>query len=898
MYAIEPAVEMIRVEYLEARNFYQRLGFNDIGPTSDQIEKACRARRKLFKDCFDAFDKDEWTTARNLVEEAYDCLIQPHLRHRYDVRLQRTINGGASKASNLVLGRYQVGQKLSEGDRTTIYEAHDNHLSRDCIIKKIHPGLLLDAEHQASLRREAELFASHNSGHLVKILDFDASRGILVLEKMSGNVSSLAKPGGVDSHLVYELLEQSLRGLDAMHSQGLAHGRIDHDHLLLDDRGQVKLSVTPGVSGIATAISPTTTTKHLAPEMLNPDIFGPRGMAIDLYSLGFVALELLVGKGFAKKVNPGFSPTGGDSQAWLLWHASATDHLPPIQELCPAIEPSLASVLEQMVVKDQNKRFASAGECLHSLAQGQKPAVDVLMPKSGRDGDAKEVRSIGSPDALTDTFQIDRSISWQKIWAQPQLLLSRDGRQHAAILSVGGLVTCCLMLILFGGSAPTTPEAQGIKPPPAMAQNGFELDPFVPKSNVGMFWHVTFDVEGGGKVTAVDSLERPNDSDEWELMPGDHQAFVMDSSGGPAREFAFTLAQGHGSITVPVTMPTSEINFDQEETIEQPNLDALSLEFEHNKKPIPNVTPEQVSEAIENASPPTKVENKVFHPSIQRMPIVGAENIDQAMEQTAWLKRELKKLCSHSAGEQGKALPFAIPPRHVDPRYCFVRALQSYKLGDKTKAQRYCQRSLDDSAYFGIVFMPIVQLSSRTHMMRGQCSNALADCRDTLATLHGRQTQMNAQEKADAMSELAWWTGTLVGVIENTEIDKGTSKADTEYTSHEFQQKCSQEAWQWFQAGRKRSADRAIELNLAWQAYQSHREGLLQKNKIQEFDQYEFFQDRRESEGGLLTPIKSSKARQPNLFSNYVPDDITVLAQRAYNSVATPKEYQQLTVRR
>src|SRR5690606_21143471 len=179
--------------------------------------------------------------------------------------------------------------------RTRIFAAHDVRLNRNVIVKKIDSSLARDPEHQALLRREAELFAGFNSGHLVKVLDYDAAAGIIVLEAMAGDLSALAEPAGIEPRAACDLLEQALRGLAALHSQNIAHGQRDESHLLLDDCNQIKLAVTPGHSAITPALSPNRTTKHVAPEMLNPSVFGTQTLAADIYALGFVILELIVG---------------------------------------------------------------------------------------------------------------------------------------------------------------------------------------------------------------------------------------------------------------------------------------------------------------------------------------------------------------------------------------------------------------------------------------------------------------------------------------------------------------------------------------------------------------------------------------------------------------------------
>ncbi|WP_442508562.1 hypothetical protein SH528x_000085 [Novipirellula sp. SH528] len=115
---------------------------------------------------------------------------------------------------------------------------------------------------------------------------------------------------------------------------------------------------------------------------------------------------------------------------------------------------------------------------------------------------------------------------------------------------------------------------------------------------------------------------------------------------------------------------------------------------------------------------------------------------------------------------------------------------------------------------------------------------------------------------------------------------------------------------------------------MAWQDYQSQREGVQWQNQVQRFNRYGYRKEQRtedreteleetrrwlqlsnpltdsqsyefcdkepevktEAEDILVKQIPSFRGASPHQFSNFVPDDTTVIAERAYESIVTPLE--------
>ncbi len=264
--------------------------------------------------------------------------------------------------------RYQIIERIGSGDFAQVFRARDQELGRDVAIKEIHAQYLQSPKQLERYWRESQLLASLQHPHIITIYDVVRSRGWLVLELMRGNLQQSAETGPIDVDFLREILIGSLQALDFLHGNGIIHGDIKPSNLLLDNQGRVKL----GDFGLARRATDEGgsllkgTTKYMAPELISGQ-FGQVGPAGDLYSLGFTAYELLCGPDFLL-LFPGLSAFGRDRQiAWMMWHSSPDQRLPPIRRVLEGVPEDLAETVDRLVIKEQGRRLGSAREALRML---------------------------------------------------------------------------------------------------------------------------------------------------------------------------------------------------------------------------------------------------------------------------------------------------------------------------------------------------------------------------------------------------------------------------------------------------------------------------------------------------------------------------------------------------
>ncbi|MBL7133378.1 MAG: tetratricopeptide repeat protein, partial [Phycisphaerae bacterium] len=115
--------------------------------------------------------------------------------------------------------------------------------------------------------------------------------------------------------------------------------------------------------GVAASITGQTsmvlgTTKYMAPELFTGE--GTIDGRVDMYSLGFIAYEMLAGREKFKEV---FSEVVRDphteSLRWMKWHSDKHVQAPALNEVNPVVPVALARIVAKMMVKEPSERYES-----------------------------------------------------------------------------------------------------------------------------------------------------------------------------------------------------------------------------------------------------------------------------------------------------------------------------------------------------------------------------------------------------------------------------------------------------------------------------------------------------------------------------------------------------------
>jgi alpha-tubulin suppressor-like RCC1 family protein len=248
-----------------------------------------------------------------------------------------------------------------------VWKARDEETGQTVALKLLREAYADDPDYLGRFERELELARRIDSPNVVKVLGYGVRQGVpyLALEYVEGQSlrDLIASHGPYNWDETRALLIQIATGLADAHAAGVIHRDVKPSNVLLASDGTAKLTDFGIARGLDLTRVTATSTLLGTPAYLPPE--GPEDERSDLYSLGVIGYELLVG-------TPPFE--GKTYQAVMLAHLRT----PPDLTRLPA---EAQSILSWLLAKDPVERPQSAGELLAVLRGGATvPAQAVAEP--------------------------------------------------------------------------------------------------------------------------------------------------------------------------------------------------------------------------------------------------------------------------------------------------------------------------------------------------------------------------------------------------------------------------------------------------------------------------------------------------------------------------------------
>ena len=304
--------------------------------------------------------------------------------------------------------RYRIEGVIGTGGFAQVYRARQVDLDRNVAIKVLKP--VTDANKTAQeqsakfdqvarrFEREARLVSRLKDRHTVMMYDYGRTEsGLLymVLEYIDGSTITelLLLEGALEPSRVVTILRQALRSLHEAHSMDVLHRDIKPGNIMVYDHVGQRDLVKVLDFGIAKAVDQGTgerdhtgssdvtadgvligTPRYMSPEQIRGTRLTP---ASDIYSLGLVAYELLLGRQAVE---------ADSSMRIVARHLEAAPIVVPLDGSSPA---RLREIVNRMLLKDQRERFASCEDVLLALETWDE---DVALPG------VHEITDVGDDD--------------------------------------------------------------------------------------------------------------------------------------------------------------------------------------------------------------------------------------------------------------------------------------------------------------------------------------------------------------------------------------------------------------------------------------------------------------------------------------------------------------------
>ncbi|WP_346265985.1 serine/threonine-protein kinase, partial [Glycomyces rutgersensis] len=272
------------------------------------------------------------------------------------------------QSGTLVAGRYRLDERIAAGGMGEVWKGTDTRLGRAVAIKILHAGLSSNDKFRTRFQLEARAVAALQSPGIVALYDYgeetndDGEVSYLIMELVRGRslAEILRDRGPLPPAEVMQIVAAAADALETAHRHDIIHRDIKPANLLVDEEtGAAKIvdfgiSAARGASGLTETGTVMGTLAYASPEQLNgAELTG----ASDLYSLGIVAYEMLMGR----------PPFVSDTPVAVM-NGHMTQAPPPLSRDIPA---GVAQVVLQALQKDPRARYTSAAEMARSAREGR-----------------------------------------------------------------------------------------------------------------------------------------------------------------------------------------------------------------------------------------------------------------------------------------------------------------------------------------------------------------------------------------------------------------------------------------------------------------------------------------------------------------------------------------------
>jgi serine/threonine-protein kinase len=261
---------------------------------------------------------------------------------------------------SVVAGRFRLEALVGEGEMARVYVAEQLSMGRKVALKVLRRELTQDRTASARFQREVEAVKRLRSPHTIGFHDFGEWQGQLyiAMELLEGQTlrERLERDRFLDPEEVLSIVDQVASSLDEAHSAAVIHRDLKPENVFLCptpgpprpfvkvlDFGLAKLLDGLDRPNLTAPTHTVGTPAYLAPEMARP---GREADArVDLYSLGVMTFEMLVGERPYRAKSP---------LAMLMLHSK--EPVPSARARKPDLPGGVDAFVQIAMAKDPDKR--------------------------------------------------------------------------------------------------------------------------------------------------------------------------------------------------------------------------------------------------------------------------------------------------------------------------------------------------------------------------------------------------------------------------------------------------------------------------------------------------------------------------------------------------------------
>ncbi len=271
---------------------------------------------------------------------------------------------------------FQILGKLGSGAMAKVFKARQLSLDRIVAVKVLPRKLKENPEFVDRFYREGKAAAKLNHNNIVQAIDVGEAGGYhyFVMEYVDGKTvyDDLATGRLYSEKDALDLIIQVARALEHAHDRGLVHRDVKPKNIMITKTGVAKLAdmgLARETQDIEAAMAEQGraygTPYYISPEQIRGEV--NIDARADIYSLGATFYHMVTGK----------VPFEGASPAAVMQKHLKEPLIPP-DHINPALSAGVGEIIEVMMAKKRDDRYASVKDLLvdlESVQRGEPPLI-------------------------------------------------------------------------------------------------------------------------------------------------------------------------------------------------------------------------------------------------------------------------------------------------------------------------------------------------------------------------------------------------------------------------------------------------------------------------------------------------------------------------------------------
>lgn len=209
----------------------------------------------------------------------------------------------AAETTTALFGKYEVGKLLGCGAFAKVYHARNTANGQSVAVKVINKKKVTATGLAGNVKREISIMSRLRHPHIVKLHEVLATKTKIyfIMEFAKGGelFAKIANKGRFSEDLSRRYFQQLISAVGFCHSRGVFHRDLKPENLLLDDKGNLKVSDF-GLSAMKEQVRVDGMLHTLCgtPAYVAPEILAKRGYdgtKVDIWSCGVILFVLVAG---------------------------------------------------------------------------------------------------------------------------------------------------------------------------------------------------------------------------------------------------------------------------------------------------------------------------------------------------------------------------------------------------------------------------------------------------------------------------------------------------------------------------------------------------------------------------------------------------------------------------